>query len=76
VCAYCHGADGQGIEAMKAPRAAGINDWYLERQLQNFKTGVRGEHPTDHYGKQMTLMAEILQDDQAVKDVVAYLNTL
>ena len=76
VCAYCHGADGQGIEAMKAPRAAGINDWYIERQLQNFKTGIRGEHPTDHYGKQMTLMAEILQDDQSVKDIVAYINTL
>ena len=61
---------------MKAPRAAGIDDWYLARQLQNFKTGVRGQHPTDHYGKQMGLMADILQDDQAVNDLVAYINTL
>ena len=75
-CAYCHGADGLGIEAMKAPRAAGINDWYLARQLQNFKTGVRGQHPTDHYGKQMGLMADVLQDDQAINDLLAYINTL
>ena len=76
VCAYCHGADGLGVQAMKAPRAAGMNDWYLARQLQNFKAGVRGEHPTDHYGKQMVLMADILQDDQAINDLVAYINTL
>lgn len=75
-CAYCHGVDGLGIQAMKAPRAAGINDWYLARQLQNFKDDVRGAHPTDHYGKQMNLMADILQDEQAINDLVAYINTL
>jgi cytochrome c oxidase subunit 2 len=76
VCAYCHGADGLGVQAMKAPRAAGMNDWYLARQLQNFKAGIRGQHPSDHYGKQMSLMADILQDDEAINDLVAYINTL
>jgi len=75
VCAYCHGAAGQGIE-MNAPRQAGISDWYLLGQLQNFKAGIRGGHPYDLNGKQMGLMAQTLQDEQAIRDVVAYINTL
>lgn len=76
VCAYCHGAGGQGIETMNAPRLAGMNDWYLARQLENFRAGVRGGHPQDYYGKQMGFMADILQGEQAINDVVAYINTL
>ena len=76
VCAYCHGADGMGIQAMNAPRAAGMTDWYLVRQLENFKRGIRGEHPSDYYGKQMGFMGRILQDEHAINDLVAYINTL
>ena len=76
VCAYCHGAAGEGIQAMNAPRMAGMTDWYLERQLANFKTGVRGSHKSDYYGYQMGFMAQTLHDEQAVKDLVAYINTL
>jgi len=75
VCANCHGDDGQGIK-MNAPRQAGISDWYLLSQLKNFKQGIRGHHPEDLHGKQMRFMAETLQDDQAMRDVVAYINTL
>ena len=74
-CANCHGADGQGIWA-NAPRAAGMSDWYLLSQLKNFKRGLRGHHPHDLLGKQMGFMARTLQDDQAMRDVVAYINTL
>ena len=76
VCAYCHGADGMGIQALNAPRAAGMTDWYMVRQLQNFKDGVRGSHPQDFYGMQMGFMGRILQDEQAINDLVAYINTL
>ncbi len=76
VCAYCHGRDGMGNEATNAPRYAGLNDWYLVRQLENFKSGVRGAHPEDYYGKQMGFMGRILKDEQAINDVVAYINTL
>ncbi len=75
-CAYCHGGAGQGIQALNAPRAAGMNDWYIKRQLQNFKDGVRGSHPSDYYGFQMSFMAKVLQDEQAMNDLVAYINTL
>ena len=76
VCGYCHGKQGQGIQAMNAPRVAGMTDWYLVNQLQNFKDGVRGEHTSDYYGMQMGFMGRILQDEQSINDLVAYINTL
>lgn len=75
-CASCHGADGKGRQAHKAPRLAGMNDWYLVRQLHHFREGIRGRHPRDAYGNQMVDMAQVLVDDAAVRDVVAYIGSL
>ena len=76
VCSYCHGGDGLGIQAMNAPRLAGMTDWYLENQLNNFQLGIRGEHRSDYYGKQMGYMAKVLHDEDAVKNLIAYINSL
>jgi cytochrome c oxidase subunit 2 len=76
VCAYCHGKDGAGVQALNAPRLAGMSDWYLERQLKNFRDDIRGSHLQDYYGFQMGLMGQSLFDEQAVTDLVAYINTL
>ena len=75
-CAACHGADGQGNVLAKAPKLAGVADWYLVRQLENYKDGVRGGHADDLYGQQMRLMARILKSETAIADVVAHINTL
>lgn len=72
-CGTCHGAKGEGNEALKAPRLAGLDTAYLERQFNHFKSGVRGANPRDRLGKQMALMASTLPDDQALADVLAYL---
>jgi cytochrome c oxidase subunit 2 len=53
-----------------------MSDWYLERQLQYFKDGVRGSHADDIYGDQMAMVAGVLVGENAIKDVVAYINTL
>jgi cytochrome c oxidase subunit 2 len=74
-CAACHGADGRGIAATNAPRLQGMSDWYMARQLKNFREGVRGAHPQDVYGTQMALVAAMLGDDAAVGDVLAYINS-
>lgn len=74
-CAACHGAGAQGIAATNAPRLEGMSDWYLARQLRNFKAGVRGAHPQDIQGGQMALFAQTLADDAAIGDVIAYINT-
>ena len=76
VCAYCHGKDAQGIQAINAPRMAGMTDWYLANQLRNFREGIRGGHAEDFYGMQMGFMGRTLHDDKVVDDVVAYINTL
>jgi cytochrome c oxidase subunit 2 len=76
VCAYCHGKSGEGVQATNAPRMANMTDWYLKRQLVNFQKDIRGSHPTDFYGFQMSLMARTLHDEQAVDDLIAYINTL
>ncbi|RLA26535.1 MAG: hypothetical protein DRR15_19640 [Gammaproteobacteria bacterium] len=76
VCSYCHGGDALGIQAMNAPRLAGMTDWYLENQLNNFQLGIRGEHRSDYYGKQMGYMAKVLHDEDAVKNLIAYINSL
>jgi cytochrome c oxidase subunit 2 len=75
-CGICHSANGQGIWAVNAPKLAGMTDWYLVRQLQNFKNGVRGTHQADEFGFQMNQMVSALKDDEAINDVVAYINTL
>jgi len=61
---------------LNAPRLNGVNDWYLVRQIENYKQGVRGTHPKDLYGKQMTLLSSMLRDEEDINDVVAYINTL
>jgi len=75
VCAGCHGMDASGNKAVMAP-SLHTSDWYLFRQLQNFKTGVRGTNPVDTFGMAMRPMAMTLPTDEAVKDVIAYIMSL
>jgi len=75
-CVYCHGAKGEGVWTTNAPRLAGMNDWYLARQLRGFKGGLRGRHPEDYYGAQMALIGPSVSDDAAIDDLLAYINTL
>jgi len=75
-CGACHGADAQGNYALGTPRLAGQADWYLKRQLENFRQGIRGADQRDNFGHQMVLMARTLQNEQAVDDLLAYLNSL
>jgi cytochrome c553 len=76
VCATCHGPVGEGMQAMNAPALAGREEWYLVRQLENFKSGARGANPADTFGMTMAPMAQVLPDKQAMEDVAAYLASL
>lgn len=75
-CGACHGSRAQGNEALQAPGLAGLQDWYIRQQLENFRKGVRGGHSDDRYGQQMVLMARSLQNEQSIDDLLSYLNTL
>ncbi len=63
-CSVCHGEAGQGNVALGAPALASQGAAYLQRQLQNFKSGVRGADPRDTQGAQMRPMATALDDAQ------------
>lgn len=75
-CMACHGADGAGNQTLQAPRIAGVDDWYLAAQLRKFKSGVRGGNPKDTQGSLMAPMANSLADEDAIRNVVAYIETL
>lgn len=76
VCSTCHGQNAEGSQEMNAPALAGREEWYLARQIENFRSGARGTDPKDTFGLQMAPMAKVLADKQAVDDVVAYLSSL
>ncbi len=75
-CAACHGINAEGNELLGAPALVGRDDWYMFRQLNLFKSGYRGGHPEDMYGKQMRAGVQALQSNEDINDVLAYINTL
>ena len=75
-CATCHGEQAEGNSSLKAPALAGQSATYLVRQLEQFRSGLRGSNAEDIAGQQMQPMAEALPDAPALADVVAYISTL
>jgi len=75
-CVPCHGARAEGNAATQAPALAGQHVAYLQRQLQNFRSGVRGTHGADVLGAQMRAVATTLRDDAAVSSVAGYVASL
>ncbi|MFT5696654.1 MAG: mono/diheme cytochrome c family protein, partial [Myxococcota bacterium] len=47
LCKQCHGPAGGGMTLSLAPAIAGMDEWYVDRQLKNFKSGIRGLHADD-----------------------------
>ncbi len=74
-CAVCHGRDGEGNDAVGAPRLAGQAGWYTARQLHKFIAGVRGSHPDDTSGAAMRASVADLEP-RDVTDIVAWVGTL
>ena len=75
-CIACHGADGAGNTDLGAPSIAGQLESYLVRQLQHFRSGLRGADNPDQYALQMAPFANQLVDEAAVAAVSAYVAAL
>jgi len=75
-CGTCHGSKAEGNAALQAPALAARSDWYLVTQLRNFRDGLRGADERDTAGASMRAIVASLPDEQAITDVVAYINTL
>ncbi len=74
-CGACHGGKGEGNDALFAPRLTSLRDSYIVKQVQNFRSGARGAHADDKYGKQMAIMAKIVTDRE-LRDIVSFLNEI
>ena len=75
-CASCHGESAQGIPSLSSPRLNGFDFSYLARQLENYKSGIRGRHKEDIQGQIMAAQVASLEDYQAIADVAEFLTSL
>lgn len=73
-CTVCHGSEGNGNAAIRAPKIAGIEPWYLKRQFEHFRGSLRGTHESDLPGMEMRPVAEQM-DDATIESVAAYVQT-
>jgi cytochrome c553 len=76
VCSACHMADGSGNQGMGAPPLTDMSDWYLYSSIEKYKAGIRGSGKGDSLGPVMIGMAATLPDPDAIRDVIAYIQTL
>ena len=76
MCAQCHGEAGEGLPLQLAPSIAGLEQWYVEKQLQKFRSGARGKHPADVAGLRMRPMSRWLSGDADIAAVSAYVASL
>lgn len=73
-CLPCHGGQAQGDRAVYAPPLAGQKRWYLDRQLEHFRLGIRGWHENDVHNAVMHPIARALEisgSQEAVLDEIA-----
>lgn len=75
-CGGCHGGQAEGNVALNSPRLAGLSPDYLTRQYGFFMTGKRGTSKHNRFGRQMAMIANTLRDEEKIRNVVAYINSL
>lgn len=63
VCIQCHGPTGEGNETLKAPSIAGLPSWYVLRQLQSYRSGLRGGEMQGAAGILMSATAKALAEE-------------
>ena len=73
VCSACHGQDGSGNFGIQAPSIAGLDEWYIERQLNKFRSGKRGRHFDDPGGERMRAIAQTISGEDSVRELAAYI---
>lgn len=70
-CISCHGKDGMGNKAQKAPMIAGQHTWYIESQIKDIRDKKRSNKNTIR----MWPFVRTLKDGE-VADLAAYINSL
>lgn len=73
-CGGCHGVKAEGNKALNSPRLAGMDEAYITRQLEHFRSGKRGA--SSRYAKQMQMMANTLKGPQDIKLISQFIAKL
>jgi len=74
-CSPCHGVSGKGHASEFSPKISGQEDWYLTRQLANFRNDLRGDHDSERWAKQMNFHIKDFAPAQ-LDSFVSYILTL
>jgi cytochrome c oxidase subunit 2 len=75
-CGACHGADASGNQSFNSPSLVGLSSAYLLRQYGHFLDGTRGANSSDRLGRQMSMMAKAVSNDDKIDAVIAYIVSL
>ena len=75
-CRLCHGSDGLGNPGLQAPAIAGLPQWYIEGQLEKFRTGIRGVRPEDAPGMLMRPSSVALREEGDIEAVAEHVASL
>ena len=75
-CAFCHGDSSQGNDRRDGPALAGLEDWYLELQMHNYKNGIRGYPAEDVPGQVMYFSRGMLRNDKTIASLAKYISAL
>lgn len=73
LCMTCHGTYGQGNQVVGGPSLAGLEVWYIKRQLKLFREGLRGTQPDYIPGYEMRKSVEDLNDEQ-INSLTSYIS--
>ena len=76
VCTFCHGDSAQGNIRRDGPALAGLEAWYLELQMHNFKNGIRGYLADDIPGQVMHFTKGMLRNDYTITSLAEYISAL
>ncbi len=74
-CSPCHGMSGEGRASEFSPKLSGQEDWYLSRQLANFRNDLRGAHDSERWARQMNFHLKDFAPAQ-LEGFVSYILTL
>lgn len=72
VCATCHGGYGVGNPIVGGPSLAGLEPWYLKRQLEGFRAGYRGNEVDYVPGNEMKASVVRLSDAE-IENLVSFI---
>lgn len=72
-CTFCHGLQAQGNDRRDGPALAGLQDWYIEKQIYNYRNGWRGYSDEDIPGKVMHGSTPMIRDAFTIKSISEYI---